>query len=204
MFWKRSTAAIRQQWQSELDISLEVGQPPLIDLGYTNQMFNSLPGLEALPQLPALGSSVIKPPVAVGGNDSAWPLSLLFTFRGTKREELRQPTLPLFTGADEATHIASLATHAPPLRATWPATTAQRQTQLPVQIATLFAPGSQPDTLAHWEGLPLILMVPAVSGNAQEKEPFDSSLAGIVDWTAWVTFLISIALILTALIRYAI
>lgn len=204
MFWKRSTATILRHWQNELDTSLEIGQSPLFDLGYTNQTLLSLLSVWMLPAVHTMGSHLVQPIAILGGNDGSWLIADYLAATGVKRDGRKTLSL-IFAGADPATHYASLATHAPP-HATWPVTTGQRQTNLPYQFAVLFAPISQPETAASWDAFPWANMSTRAIHEDGRQEPVAAiqQSRDSVDWTAWATLLFCSLLILVALIRYAV
>ncbi len=194
MFWKRSTTHILAHWQSEIDNSLEIGQAPLFDLGYSNQTLENLQKLWPLQHLNTTRTDLLTPTIVLGGNNGQWVTLSLLAMGDDRRSDVSM--LPIvFAGADLATRIATLTTHGPPPRAFWPASASQRQTGLPYQFAWLFAPKAQPDTIAPWETQPFQLLV-----TMQKLPPADDQLIDPHDWTAWTVFAFCIALILLALV----
>ncbi|RIK40185.1 MAG: hypothetical protein DCC55_15820 [Chloroflexi bacterium] len=129
-------------WKGMLEVALEKGQNPLLNLGAGAGLLESLPVLVALHAFAQERRDITSPTVVVGGAPVAWLAALLH-----EPGSALHPSPPLqvvYGGPDVATHIASVELLAPPAHGA----------QIPAGLMTLLAPATQTGALL-WETLPL-------------------------------------------------
>jgi hypothetical protein len=176
------------EWQTQVDVGLETGRPPLFDLGAATTLLESL---SAVVLLQAFGDGRLKrhphdltPTVLTGGHPALWLMAL---WHGRPAAAPHQPALyVMYSGGDMATHVASVATQSANA-ARLPTTTAET---LPQGYAALLAP------LAHagvtlWEAWPFAVRQPDRRGNDHTGEE---------RWLTWSALGLVLALLVLALL----
>lgn len=173
VLWHRTVKTIIAQWQADAAYSLEAGEKPLFNLGHSNASLDGLLGLASLQKMIAMRESIVQPVVAMGGHSALWIFALLQ--RTPKQSDIQSSTSAaygnqmdshskepkiVFTGADQATQIATVATQtstygvSTPLGSAMPVSPKERWTGLSASIRYLFAPTSEPSTITPVESLP--------------------------------------------------
>ena len=180
MFWNHATISILQQWQIEIDYSLETGQRPLLQLGESLDFLDVLPAVNALQELVDTQLVVNTPHVLVGGKAAGWLLAL-WRRRAATDPARSSGVRVVFSGADAATTIASVAI-----------TGNTEQDRLhhwrevrPLALATRIEPGSQLAAVKGLDTLPLI---------AVGSEPLVAQ-NGAQDWTAWLAVALIVSIV---------
>jgi hypothetical protein len=181
------TTPLRTSWQDQVEISLEVGEAPLLDLGVSNGVLDSIPALATLHAFAEQRMDMTAPTIVSGGNSLLWLAALMHL----RNPAPRSPNLTVvYGGADLATHIASLMTQRsnPPSRLVQP-------DALPASLAPLLAPGAQSGPLL-WETLPLAA---AEEHSAAVGRPDEANLPAGDPWLTWTAMILAVALVVIAL-----
>ncbi len=108
MFWNRSNARILQQWQAEIDHSLETGQTPLLQMGESQTFLDTVPGSAALQEMLDRRVLANTPLLLFGGSSPAW-LVALWQRRTTPELARSGNVRVVYSGMDVATNIATIA-----------------------------------------------------------------------------------------------
>jgi hypothetical protein len=185
MSWHNSPAALRAEWQDRVEISLETGESPVLDLGANNGVLDSLPALMALQGFAEQRTDITTPTLVSGGNSLLWMAALVH-----EPSAAHAPALTVvYGGADLATQLGSLATQQvqPPARL-------QPPMLLPAQLAALFAPGAQAGPL-WWEALPFAV---AEEATRPANRPEDAPLRQDDPWLAWAAIAVAVVLVVAA------
>lgn len=190
MLDQNDTTKMAQAWQAQLAESLEAGEMLWLESGLSRQTVAHLPMLPALDQLAHQRNDVTTPGLFLGGDGVVWTAALMS--QATERTRGDSPALTLhYGGADQATYLASMAT----LPAPSTHTRRQRTTGLPVGMQAPLLPTSQPGAPPTWSTLPLLL---AEQANAASQEHTSADEASL-PWLSWLTILVVISLLITAL-----
>jgi|688.fasta_scaffold164294_2 hypothetical protein len=187
MLYPNDAAVIAQRWQGQLDESLEAGETLWIEGGLSRRTVDHLPLLLALDQFARQRADVTTPGLFVGGDGIVWSAALLSQVAAPNASPTTALTL-LYGGADQASYLATLAT------LPGPSTHTRRQaaTGLLVGMQAHFLPASQPGAAPAWSALPFAL---AERSSSQASE----QSSGGETWLPWLTILVVIGLIITAL-----
>ena len=186
MFWNHATTSILQQWQIEIDYSLETGQRPLLQLGESLDLLDVLPAVNALQELVDSRLVVNTPHVLVGGKAAGWLLAL-WRRRSATDPARGSGVRVVFSGADVATTIASVAITG---NAEIDRLHHWREVR-PLALATRIEPGSQLAAVQGVDALPLI----AVGSNPLVAQN------GAQDWTAWLAAALIISVLALSFIQ---
>jgi hypothetical protein len=193
----RTIIATVQQWQTELDASLETGETPVFYLGHGSSMLGELAGPLALQWLDE-GRRDTRMPLAAGGGEAPFWLPALFHQRSADAPLLSPSTVFAFTAPDPATHAAALNTLD---TRRW--RFRRRPADLPPGFQPTFIPYVQAGPFAA-ESLPMQLVTAADLPNANAPEngaPSPSAVLGERDgWVAWAAVVMTVALLLIALV----
>jgi hypothetical protein len=193
MYWNRSSAAVQEAWQNEIDSMFEGGLTPFLDVGATLRPWDGVDSLLALQRLASQRSDLTAPLITGGGDGIFWLNMLLLPLAS---HAARSPGITfLYVGADPATYMATL----------WLET--RRETLLPAFLGTppvlrpFFAPHAAPGAIATWQALPFLvsgekhptLVSPGAEGSAGAQ-------SANRDWLAWGTILLAVAMVVFALV----
>lgn len=181
-------ATIAQQWQRQLDESLEGGEALWLELGVSNRVLDNVRALTALQLLASQRSDVTTPGLFVGGDGVVWLTTCMSPAVTVNATAAPAMTL-LYGGADRATYMATLATLPGPA-------THLRQTLLnglPVSMHSWLWPSSQPGATAQWSALPFRLTMPTSTAGVHE-EGTDGDLG-----LSWLALVVVIGLVIAAL-----
>lgn len=171
---------IVRQWQNELDLGLETGDPPLLNLNAGRSGLDSLPAILAFDRLEQVRRDMAPPLAAAGGVSLTWLLALLHA-RDAATPLRSQGGVVAYSGPDAATHAAGLATLGNDVAGL------ERQAG---DLSPAFKPVFEPNTLSGaqpWELLPFALV------GQGENLPRDG-------WTAWVAVVAVLMLLIFALL----
>ena len=72
MLYRNETAAIAQQWQRQIEESLEGGAALWLELGVSNRLVDNVQALTALHALATRRADVMTPGLFVGGEPCGW------------------------------------------------------------------------------------------------------------------------------------
>jgi hypothetical protein len=171
---------IAEQWQSELDLGLETGAPPLLNLGNSRSGLDALPALLAFHHLEDARKDMAPPSAAAGGVSPYWLLALLHA-RGPATPPRSHGSVTAFSGPDPATHAAALGVLELRRANSW-----RRRGELPPPFQPTFRPhvqaGAQP-----WDTLPF--------AQSQPNEAVHRD-----GWTAWIAVVAALVLMLIAIV----
>ena len=188
MVYRNEAALIAQQWQRQLDESLEGGEALWVELGVSNRLVDNVQALMALQALAARRADVTTPGLFVGGDGVVWTAACMNPAVGAGPTPVTGLTL-LYGGADRATYMATLATLPGP-------TTHTRQSLLaglPAGLSTWLWPVSQPGVASQWSTLPFVMTTASQPTRAHDD------YASSDGWLPWLALLVAIGLIITAL-----
>lgn len=188
MLYRNEAAAIAEQWQRQIDESLEGGEALWLELGVSNRLVDNVQALTALHVLAARRADVTTPGLFVGGDGVVWTATCMNPVVGAGTTPAPGMTL-LYGGADRATYMATLATL--PGAATH--TRQSLLTGLPVGIRALLWPVSQPGSAPPWSALPFVMTTVSPPLRAHDAS------AGSEAWLPWLALVVVVALIITAL-----
>ncbi len=220
------SAQICQDWQQSTEQAIEAGRAPLLEVGMDRQQLNSLPLLLTLATWSMSRTDLTQPLLLTGDVDALWPVPLFYT--ATRQSERHQPNSApsvqiAYGGADRATYLASLTTHA--------AQRLQRgalyAVDLPVAMQPLLSMHTQPHANASWHLFPLTLLhratvdhpiaeqataanstisntavsnsTASLSTVANSNSKSNEALATDDPWLAWATLVMIVALVLLAI-----
>ena len=188
MLYQNNANHMAQQWQRQVEESLEAGEALWLEGGLSQRAIDHIFTLTALDTLARQRSDVTAPGLFVGGDGILWAAALMS--RATDSADRSTPALTLFYGgADQATYMATLATlPAPSLH-----TRRYHATGVPAGMQSWLLPASQPGAAPFWSSLPFILNV-QTSPNPLPAQPTTSEA-----WLPWLTLLVVIGLVITAL-----
>lgn len=173
---------LSDSWQNRIEVALESGQNPLLNLGAGAGLLESIPVLVAFHAFAQERRDLTAPTVVVGGAPVLWLASLLHEPRPAPNSS--PPLQVIFGGPDVATHIASVEMLGPPTPAP----------QVPAGLATLVAPATQSGAWL-WATLPLaVAEIP--DANAQ---PTSTAVAGD-SWLGWLGSGLALLLVILALL----
>lgn len=181
-------ATIVQQWQRQLDESLEGGEALWLELGVSNRVLDNVQALTALQLLATQRSDVITPALLIGGDGVVW-LTTCMSSTVTANATAASVMTLLYGGADRATYMATLATlpgPASPLRHTV-------LNRVPVGVHSWLWPSSQPGATAQWSTLPFRLTTPTLTAGVHGGGN-DGDLG-----LAWLVLVVVIGLVIAAL-----
>ncbi|MEZ4675607.1 MAG: hypothetical protein R2932_15355 [Caldilineaceae bacterium] len=197
---------IQQNWLRATESAMEAGQSPLLESGMDRRLLNDIPVLLAYAEWCARRNDVTQPVMITGGVDALWPVPLLFS--SDRCETQNSATLPVqlvYGGADRATYLASLTTHA----ADHVLSGTRYAIDLPPAMQPLQAAQTAPQTNATWRALPLTLLQDAKDADRRDNlSTYSTTLhrrhatapTGFPDlWLAWIALVLTVALILLAL-----
>jgi len=170
---------IANHWQSELDLGLETGAPPLLNLGYSRNGLDALPALLAFHYLEDARSDMAPPSAAAGGVSPYWLLALLHA-RGAATPPRSHGSVTAFSGPDSATHAAALGVLELRRANAW-----RRRGELPPPFQPIFRPNAQAGA-QPWDTLPF--------AQSQPKEAVHRD-----GWTAWIAVVAALVLMLIAI-----
>lgn len=193
--------SLRDSWLHQIEIHLESGQSPILDLGIYARTVSGLPALITLRRLAMERTDVTKPTAIIGGDVGLW-LAALMQERVSVSSHRLTPISIVYGGPDWATYLASQ-------------TTQIRETDLnapglPPALAPLFIV-AQPQGMTNWWAFqpltmlnsswndPRALQATALVNNPAHMQGNDSEV-GMDEWHNWVGGVMAIALILFALI----
>jgi hypothetical protein len=189
MSWSRSLDPLRP-WQTNLELSLETGQAPVLDLGAYGSPLDNAPVMVAFHAFANQRQDLVAPLAVCGGYSLMWLIALMHS-RQSSALGLSPEMRVIYGGTDLATHVASLSLYgAQQLPADYDA-----QRALPSFLASFFAPSMQAGPV-QWAALPFI-------------EAADSIVTGPMDpaatsqarkWLTWIAVLVSVGLVLLAMI----
>lgn len=181
-------AAIAQQWQRQIDESLEGGETLWLELGVSNRVLDNIQALTALHLLATQRTDVTTPGLLVGGDGVVW-LTTCMNPAVTSTVTATPGMTLLYGGADRATYMALLATLPGPA-----AHLRQRLlTGLPASLHSWLWPSSQPGATAQWSTLPFRLTTPLSSAGVHGAAT-DGDLG-----LSWLVLIVVIGLVLAAL-----
>ena len=188
MLYRNEAAKVAQQWQRQIEESLEAGEALWLETGNSNRLVDHLQALTALRSLAEQRTDVTVPGLLVGGDGVAW--AAMCTNPAVAAGSAASPGINLlYGGPDRATYIATLAT--------LPGSATHRQqsllTGLPVGLLSWLWPSSQPGVTRQWSALPFMLTTPEPPTSANVAS--SNNDAGL----AWLTLVAVIGLIITAL-----
>ena len=188
MLYGNEAATIAQQWQRQIEESLEAGEAVWLEVGNSNRLVDQIQTLMALHTLAARRTDVMAPGLFVGGDGVVWAVMGLSPAVATG-STASPGIMLLYAGADRATYMATLAT------LSGSATHRQQSllTGLPVGLLSWLWPVSQPGVMHQWSTLPfgLTSLKPSTSAD-------DASANNDVG-LAWLALVVVIGLIITAL-----
>jgi hypothetical protein len=141
-------ATLNDEWQGTIELALERGEIPLLNLGAGVGLLENIPALVALHAFARARRDVATATVIVGGAPMIWLAALLHDPEVDPQPASQQspPLQIMYSGPDLATQSAALETLSPPART--PPT--------PLGLVSLLAPASQSGA-PLWETLPLLL-----------------------------------------------
>lgn len=188
MLYRNETAAIAQQWQRQIEESLEGGEALWLELGVSNRLVDNVQALTALHALAARRADVTTPGLFVGGDGVVWTAICMNPAVGAGTTSAPGMTL-LYGGADRATYMATLAT------LPGPATHTRQSllTGLPAGIRALLWPVSQPGVAPQWSALPFVMTTPSRPISAHDASASSEA------WLPWLALVVVMGLIITAL-----
>lgn len=188
MLYRNEPALITQQWQRQLEESLEGGEALWLELGVSNRLIDNVQALTALQALATRRADVTAPGLFVGGDGVVWTATCLNSAVGAGPTPVTGLTL-LYGGADRVTYMATLAT------LPGPATHTRQSllTGLPAGMYTLLWPVSQPGVAPQWSTLPFVLTT------ASQPPRVHDEFASGDGWLPWLALIVAIGLIITAL-----
>lgn len=194
---QHSATQIQQDWQQATEQATEAGRPPLLELGMDRQLINNLPVLLTLAAWTLNRTDITQPLLLTGDVDALWPVPLLYTTALPMRPHASgaAPSLQLvYGGADRATYLASLTTHATQRLHSG----ALYAVDLPVAMQPLLSTHTQPHANASWPALPLTLLHTATANRSIEPNP---TAAPALDdpWLAWAALVMIVTLVLLAM-----
>jgi hypothetical protein len=187
VLYQNDETTVAQAWQAQVEESLEAGEMLWLEGSLSRRTVDRLPLLLALDLLARQRTDVTAPGLFLGGDGVVWTAALMRqAAEGTGRVS---PTLTLsYGGADPVSYMAALATLPGPSAHT----RRQGATGLPVGMQAQLLPTSQPGAPPPWSSLPFLL--------AEQATAAASDRAVVAEaWLPWVTILVVIGLLLTAL-----
>lgn len=139
---------LRDHWQRVIELALERGQTPLLNLGAGAGLLENIPMLVALHAFAQARRDVAAPTVVAGGAPVIWLAALLHDSEGGPETGLLPgpPLRVVYSGPDLATQSATIDLLAQPAA----------NAQLSSGLANLLAPETQSGA-PLWETLPLLL-----------------------------------------------
>ena len=188
MLYRNESAAITQQWQRQLEESLEGGEALWLELGVSNRLVDNVQALTALHDLAARRADVMTPGLFVGGDGVVWTATCMNPAVGAGTTPAPSMTL-LYGGADRATYMATLATL--PGAATH--TRQSLLTGLPAGLRAWLWPISQPGVAPQWSALPFVMTTPSLPISAHDASASSDA------WLPWLALVVVMGLIITAL-----
>lgn len=188
MLYRNEAAAIAQQWQRQIDESLEAGEALWLDLGISNRLVDNLPALTALRALVAHRTDVTTPGLFVGGDGVVWTAICLSPAVAAGAEAAPGMAL-LYGGADPVTYTAMLATLPGPATHMRP----NLLTGLPAGMNAWLWPVSQPGVVPQWSALPFVMATLQPPPSANDEPASDAA------WLPWLALIVVIGLIIAAL-----
>jgi hypothetical protein len=176
-------------WQGLIELALERGQTPLLNLGAGAGLLENIPTLVALHAFAQTRRDLATPLVVAGGAPIIWLAALLHDVEtGPDRDPTQSPPLQVvYSGPDLATQSATIELFAHP-------GASSQIPQTPPGLANLLAPASQGGA-PLWETLPLFL----AATPAGDPQPTPTPAPGD-PWLGWFGVGLTLLLVILALL----
>lgn len=187
MAYHNEAPAIAQQWQQQIEESLEAGESLWLELGVSQRVVDQVEALAALRTVADRRVDVTTPGLVVGGDGAMWAAACLSAAVGAAAKPAPGMML-LYGGADRATYMATLAT----LSTAGVQSQQRRLTGLPIGVHAWLWPDRHPGGAPRWAALPFVL--PAPKPPAADHAPNDPAM-----WFSWLALVVVIGLVITAL-----
>ena len=155
---------IQQHWLSATATAVEAGRSPLLEMGMGRRVIDNIPMLCAFAEWDAMRDDLTQPLFVAGGSDTLWPAPFLHMPQLIDSNvAAAAPIRIIYGGADQATYLASLVTHATDHLPTG----AYYAIDLPSAMRPLLASHTAPHTHATWTMLPFTLLH-TMEGSAEQ------------------------------------
>jgi hypothetical protein len=219
MFWNRSPGAVLIQWRSAAAHGVECGEPPLFNLGPSDQALDGLLGLTALAWFARHETTIVAPRVLMGGASNLWLWAhLQLSNRWWEAEAPRPEIIPfesaqiVFSGVAPITHMTSLGVMSTPVSAP-NADPVDRRAGLSRTYRWHFAPRTEPAAVAPWSVLPFTLQPahavqahylvgepPRSRADREQPDPVTEGAPAQAHWLAWSVIVLVALMLLAALL----
>ena len=200
-------SAILPIWSQDAAQELEAGRVPLIVLGAASLGLDAMPALSALTRLDDEQTGLANPAALAGGDGGLWLLALMQRPRRTRpqaggeaasRVQAIQDRVPpaLFTGADAATHAASLNLAAQSLTPTPVVSPEILGERVPPGLAWALFPARSAGAVNQWAWLPWESLGPPAVPEPPIDPTVSPAAAPAATLTAYVGLLLALGLLL--------
>lgn len=210
MYRNRTPQQITQQWQDDVEQSIEAGATPVMELGAGDMPIEDLASLLAVQRWSALRTDLTVPILPAGGLGPQWLAALLRPAPHLSEDSPPQPVVA-YAGAAEVEYLTAAALlHA---AAGPPASRPGLSTTTAAIPVSYFLPQSQPGKSLSWDAQPFLhfhsspTYVAPPTAEAEQTgvdladEPFYEPVAEdpLQDWLAWAGLLLALFLVLLAI-----